>query len=138
MRQNGVKPEKGLTCAFLATSWGVFKDAPRDAYNLEVTGKSRYARQKLSKNNGEDVPTKKLKNVIDCRQSAKAIYTPFRMYCIHRIAKYRKQNPHHTKTDIQKENQRCEYHCAEEVWQNLPSSLIAQGFVLALRISRLR
>ena len=85
----------GLTQKYLAYAWGVNKDAPREAYNKQQSGITRhFRRQGGTREENFEQKRELMKSVIECRQSAKSVYTPFMLYHKHSVARFKDNNLH--------------------------------------------
>ena len=109
------KHEKGITQAYLSYAWGCHKDAPREAYLASINGETRYKRKLKERNNGILPQNKKMKCVISCRESARSYYTPKRLYIIHSMATFRRNNPSYSPVSIPNYRKRLEVN-----WKKLP------------------
>ena len=87
----GKYDKPGLSQGYLAYAWGVNKDAPREAFNKQCHGVTRHFRR--LENSGRTVPeAKTMRCVIECRESARSVYTPFRLYRMHSLNRYKRDN----------------------------------------------
>lgn len=117
LRDHGIKPDAAHTTKYLAYSWNVPRDTPREAYNRDVSGHSRYERQ-LEKVYGCTNPdNRRLKNVIVCRESAAAIYTPYKLFVDDCLRRFREDNPNHSRIDLSNLRKDCTF-----AWNKLPPS----------------
>ena len=74
----------------LAFAWGVGKNRPREAYSEMVlqNGTSKYKLKQQQSNHSTGNTATGWKSVIDCRESARSVYTPKRLFVYDRMNKY--------------------------------------------------
>ena len=101
----------GVSQKDLAEAWGVNKDAPRQAFLAQTTGKSRHFRRY------EGQPPKLgNRSVIDCRSTAKSIYTPWFLFKVESLRRFCDKVLNPSDKELAKEKDRLVV-----LWKKLPT-----------------